>query len=222
MTPGEEYIWIEKHAFRCEEVTLHQCPPLLHPHPFFPWAYFWTITTRNTVLSSKTAQRLINLSLTVIFSFYLYTRTISNSIFFYPVKFPIFNDSKSTEEMAELLLLSRRGKQWWVFHHQHIDTYAGSLFSEAVIIPTLSRSITLHCSHYGTCQPAMILYYNGIDLVEGLAPNEQCCEDHRPSTGAGFTLKWTLVAHSMSIQRFTLSVAEMRDVKQPWSPFTVN
>lgn len=37
--------------------------------------------------------------------------TISNSLFFffYPVKFLIFNDSKSTEEMAELLFSHGEG-----------------------------------------------------------------------------------------------------------------
>lgn len=46
----------------------------------------------------------------------------------------------------------------------------GRLFSEAIIMLTASRSITLNCSHYNTCALMIILYYNGIDPVEGLTP----------------------------------------------------
>lgn len=161
------------------------------PSPFLPLSSF--LNYYNTTITLSEAHRQPRGLLIFSWcSFHLFTPTVSQwlfffAFFFYLVKCLTFNHSTSTEEMAELLFLSQRGKQWWVFHHKDIDSYTGSLFSEAVIIPTLCRSITLHCSHYGTCEPVMILYYNGIDLVEGLAPNERCCEDHRPSTDAGFT-----------------------------------
>lgn len=37
-------------------------------------------------------------------------------------------------------------------------------------MPTISCSITLDCGYYSTSEPVMILYYNGIDPVEGLTP----------------------------------------------------
>lgn len=44
----------------------------------------------------------------------------------------------------------------------------GRLFSEAAIMLTVPRSITLNCSPYNTSELVMILYYDAIDPVEGL------------------------------------------------------
>ena len=59
----------------------------------------------------------------------------------------------------------------------------GRIFSQAAIMLTIPRSITLNCCHYDTSEPVMILYYNVIDPVEGLTPPECCRADIRQSAG---------------------------------------
>ena len=92
-------------------------------------------------------------------------------------------------------------------------------------MPTISCSITLDCGYYSTSEPVMILYYNGIDPVEGLTPTTDTEQEKNSPMFCvvlyckimikkkGYSLdhivKSTMVSNATPILSFILSVADV-------------